>query len=61
LRTKAASQAVQFTVEKQGGKSVEPLVDTHQLSVVEGNAAPSDQLLNGGTCTMQEGCITCSA
>lgn len=61
LRTKAASQAVQFTVEKQGGKSVEPLVDTHQLSVVEGNAAPSDQLLNGGICTMQEGCITCSA
>lgn len=60
LRTKAASQAVQFTVEKQGGKTVEPLVDTHQLSVVEGSAA-SDPLLNGGTCTMQEGCITCSA
>lgn len=57
LRTKAASQAVQFTVEKQGGKTVEPLVDTHQLSVVEGN----DALLNGGTCTMQEGCVTCSA
>jgi ribonucleoside-diphosphate reductase alpha chain len=60
LRTKAASQAVQFTVEKQGGKTVEPLVDTHQLSVVEGSAV-NDQLLNGGTCTMQEGCITCSA
>jgi ribonucleoside-diphosphate reductase alpha chain len=41
LRTQAASQAVQFTVESQGGKMVEPMT------------APA--------CTMQDGCVTCSA
>ncbi|SJZ52546.1 ribonucleoside-diphosphate reductase subunit alpha [Sediminibacterium ginsengisoli] len=62
LRTKAASQAVQFTVEKQGGKSVEPLIDTHHLSVVDGGTdAVEDKLLNGGTCSMEDGCVTCSA
>ncbi len=61
LRTKAASQAVQFTVEKQGGKSVEPLLDTHHLSIVESGTTVDDQLLNGGTCSMEEGCVTCSA
>jgi ribonucleoside-diphosphate reductase alpha chain len=59
LRTKAASQAVQFTVEKQGGKSVEPLIDLHSLTVVEGNANVEDGL-NGGTCSMEDGCISCS-
>jgi len=63
LRSKAASQAVQFTVEKQGGKTTEPLIDQHNLKVIEGGATVSveDQLLNGGTCSMEEGCVTCSA
>ncbi len=62
LRTKAASQAVQFTVEKQGGKSVEPLIDTHHLSVVEaGDSTIEDKALNGSTCSMEDGCVTCSA
>ncbi|HEY4148139.1 MAG TPA: ribonucleoside-diphosphate reductase subunit alpha [Chitinophagaceae bacterium] len=57
LRTQAAAQAVQFTVEKQGGKSVEPVIPAHGLQVVE-----SDVLtLTGQTCTMEEGCVTCSA
>lgn len=56
LRTKAATQAVQFTVEKQGGKTVEPLLNNATLTEV-----PQDELLNGGTCTMEEGCVTCSA
>jgi ribonucleoside-diphosphate reductase alpha chain len=46
LRTQAASQAVQFTVEKQGGNMVEPLVNQQ-------SAAPS--------CSMEDGCVTCSA
>ncbi|MHA4810627.1 ribonucleoside-diphosphate reductase subunit alpha [Flavitalea flava] len=58
LRTQAASQAVQFTVEKQGGKMVEPLVSQHNLKVIEGN---SDADMVGATCTMEEGCVTCSA
>ena len=56
LRTQAASQAVQFTVEKQGGKMVEPLVNQHSLKVVEGNGDVA-----GPTCSMEEGCVTCSA
>lgn len=62
LRTKAASQAVQFTVEKQGGRSVEPLVDKHTLSVVEtkGEAAEA-KIVEGAVCTMQDGCISCGS
>ncbi len=63
LRTKAASQAVQFTVEKQGGKSVEPLVDSHNLTVVETVAAedPQAKIVEGAVCTMQDGCISCGS
>ena len=60
LRSKAAAQAVQFTVEKQGGKTVEPLIDLHSLTVVEGKADAVDDGLNGGTCSMEDGCISCS-
>jgi ribonucleoside-diphosphate reductase alpha chain len=59
LRTQAASQAVQFTVEKQGGKMVEPLVNQHNLKVVEGSSNVED--VAGPTCSMQDGCVTCSA
>ena len=62
LRTKAAAQAVQFTVEKQGGKSVEPLIDTHSLSVVENKgAAETTSFAEGAVCTMQDGCISCGS
>ncbi|MDE3236658.1 MAG: ribonucleoside-diphosphate reductase subunit alpha [Bacteroidota bacterium] len=59
LRTKAASQAVQFTVEKQGGKSMEPVVDSHNLSIIE-SSSTEDKIVEGAVCTMQEGCISCS-
>ena len=59
LRSKAASQAIQFTVEKQGGKTTEPLIDTHHLTIVENNTEETTQL-NGGTCSMEDGCISCS-
>lgn len=58
LRTQAASQAVQFTVEKQGGKMVEPLVNQHNLKVVEGTSVED---IAGPSCSMQDGCVTCSA
>jgi ribonucleoside-diphosphate reductase alpha subunit len=61
LRSKAASQAVQFTVEKQGGKSTEPLIDTHSLTLVEDNTNTTEaKIIEGQVCTMQEGCISCS-
>jgi ribonucleoside-diphosphate reductase alpha subunit len=48
LRTQAAAQAVQFTVEKQGSRQMEPVV-------------PTADELNGQVCTMEEGCVTCSS
>ena len=60
LRTKAATQAVQFTVEKQGGKTIEPLIDQHNLTIVESSEVV-DETMTGATCTMEEGCVTCSA
>ncbi|THU33452.1 ribonucleoside-diphosphate reductase subunit alpha [Niastella caeni] len=50
LRTQAAAQAVQFTVEKQGSREMEPVVPKS-----------ADDGLNGGTCSMEDGCVTCSA
>jgi ribonucleoside-diphosphate reductase alpha chain len=51
LRTQAATQAVQFTVEKQSG-----------VEVVAGVTKSSDDDgLNGGTCSMEDGCVTCSS
>ncbi len=59
LRTKAATQAVQFTVEKQGGKTIEPLVDQNNLISPDTNGA--GEIITGQVCTMEEGCVTCSA
>ncbi len=61
LRTKAASQAVQFTVEKQGGKLKEPLIDAHDVTTTTVTDATDESLLTGGSCSMEEGCVTCSA
>jgi ribonucleoside-diphosphate reductase alpha subunit len=58
LRTQAATQAVQFTVERQGGKMIEPLTNPAAVQVAEASAG-EDAI--GATCTMQEGCVTCSA
>jgi ribonucleoside-diphosphate reductase alpha chain len=58
LRTQAATQAVQFTVEKQGGKMIEPLVNPAAIQVA--GASEGEDVI-GATCTMQDGCVTCSA
>lgn len=54
LRTQAAAQAVQFTVEKQGSKEMEPVVPVVTATV-------DDSELNGQVCTMQDGCISCGS
>jgi|EP01037_Dinobryon_pediforme_P003787 ribonucleoside-diphosphate reductase alpha chain len=54
LRTQAASQAVKFTVENQGGKNMEPVIP----EVVDQVA---DEIPAGPSCSMEEGCVTCSA
>ncbi|WP_259070539.1 ribonucleoside-diphosphate reductase subunit alpha [Mucilaginibacter sp. X4EP1] len=54
LRTQAASQAVKFTVENQGGKNMEPVIP----EVVDQVA---DEIPEGPSCSMEEGCVTCSS
>ncbi|MFM9910527.1 MAG: ribonucleoside-diphosphate reductase subunit alpha [Chitinophagaceae bacterium] len=55
LRTQAAAQAVQFTVEKQGSISMEPVLPGALVEVED-----NDPSFNGATCSMEDGCISCS-
>ena len=67
LRTQAATQAVQFTVEKQGGQQMEPMVEKKAEVTTTAAKATVDSKLDevefveGAVCTMEEGCVTCSA
>jgi ribonucleoside-diphosphate reductase alpha chain len=54
LRTQAAAQAVKFTVENQGGKNMEPVIPEHVQQI-------ADEIPAGPNCSMDEGCVTCSA
>jgi ribonucleoside-diphosphate reductase alpha chain len=54
LRTQAASQAVKFTVENQGGSNMEPVIPEHVEQL-------ADNVPEGPSCSMEEGCVTCSA
>ena len=60
LRTQAATKAVQFTVEKQGGKTLEPVVP--KLDPVQNNdpglVEPSSSE-GGASCSMEDGCVSC--
>ncbi len=53
LRTQAATQAVQFTVEKQADVTTEPFIAKAGID--------EDDQLNGGTCSMEDGCVSCSS
>ena len=53
LRTQAASQAIKFTVENQGGKNMEPIIPENVVQV-------ADEIPDGPVCSMEEGCISCS-
>jgi ribonucleotide reductase alpha subunit len=83
LRSQAATQAVQFTVEKQASNDIEPVVPTVTIEPVANVAAvttttgtstninPSASAGNnldditidfsGPSCSMEDGCVTCSA
>ncbi|SMO81365.1 ribonucleoside-diphosphate reductase subunit alpha [Solitalea koreensis] len=52
LRTQAANQAVQFTVEKQAEKQLDPVLQ---------QGGQAEEEISGPVCTMEEGCVTCSA
>jgi ribonucleoside-diphosphate reductase alpha chain len=55
LRTQAASQAVKFTVENQGGKNMDAVIPE---VVADSSEA---EMPAGPSCSMEEGCVTCSA
>jgi len=59
LRSQAATQAVQFTVEKQASNDITPVApnaeNTQTSSDVEATEA------DGPVCTMQDGCISCGS
>jgi ribonucleoside-diphosphate reductase alpha chain len=60
LRSQAATQAVQFTVEKQGSKEVEPVIpNTDQKNQTASDVEPTQT--DGPSCTMQDGCISCGS
>ncbi len=54
LRTQAASQAVKFTVENQAGKNMDPVIPAEVAQM-------ADDVPAGPSCSMEEGCVTCSA
>ncbi len=55
LRTQAASQAVKFTVENQGGKAIEAVIPA---TIPQDQVA--EEIVDGPVCSMEEGCISCS-
>lgn len=63
LRTQAATQAVQFTVEKQGSNEINPVIPStaisnHKSEIINDIEPIQTEDL---TCSMQEGCISCGS
>ena len=53
LRTQAATQAVQFTVEKQDATPAE--------TVGHKTFDADDKIVEGASCTMEAGCLSCGS
>lgn len=61
LRTQAASQAVQFTVEKQADINITPINPGATDSATASNNDVEATQADGPVCTMQDGCISCGS
>lgn len=61
LRTQAATQAVQFTVEKQGSKEIEPVIPKSETSNTTDINDIDPVQTDGASCSMQDGCISCGS
>jgi ribonucleoside-diphosphate reductase alpha chain len=63
LRTQAATQAVQFTVEKQGSNEVTPVIPSTEIQnkhpQIHNDVEPTQT--DGPSCSMQDGCISCGS
>ncbi|MEP7259059.1 MAG: ribonucleoside-diphosphate reductase subunit alpha, partial [Flavitalea sp.] len=62
LRSQAATQAVQFTIEKQGSEEMQPVIPKVAEETETKNDMDSITTdFTGPSCTMQDGCVTCSS
>ena len=63
LRTQAATQAVQFTIEKQGSNEMEPVIpkpeESHNNNQNNVDDITSD--FNAPSCSMEDGCLSCGS
>ncbi len=64
LRTQAATQAIQFTVEKQSNDELIPLIPTDATNSNNASNGINDiepSMSNGASCSMEDGCISCGS
>ena len=61
LRSQAATQAVQFTIEKQGSEEMSPVIPQMPAVENENNIDDISTDFTGPTCTMQDGCVSCGS
>jgi len=63
LRTQAATQAVQFTVEKQGSNEINPVIPSSEISNQQSQTIydiePTQS--DAPSCSMEDGCISCGS
>jgi ribonucleoside-diphosphate reductase alpha chain len=63
LRTQAATQAIKFSVESQAGKEVEPLNNaiTATNTPINNGSDIEPEIIEGMSCSMEEGCLSCGS
>ncbi len=61
LRSQAATQAVQFTVEKQGSNEIKPIIPVSENKVQASTDTIEPIQIDGPVCTMEDGCISCGS
>ena len=61
LRSQAATQAVQFTVEKQAIEEIAPVIPNMEQHAANAGTDIEPTEVYGPVCTMEEGCVTCGS
>ena len=63
LRSQAATQAVQFTVEKQGSNEINPVIPTTEIldQQLQNNNDLEPIQTDVTSCSMEDGCISCGS
>jgi ribonucleoside-diphosphate reductase alpha chain len=63
LRSQAATQAVQFTVEKQGSEEIVPVMPNAEIvnNTAEIVSDVEATQVDGPSCSMEDGCVSCGS